>query len=195
MTANIPKVLKVGGSLFDLPDLRERLHSMLAALGTGPLVLFPGGGASANVIREWDRLHRLGEESSHWLAIRSLSLNAHLLHAFFPDARLIHAREQLADGINLVEPFAWAWRDEDNPGHCPHTWSVTSDSLALRLAQTWGADELILLKSVDFPAGTSWNQAARKGLVDTYFPLRMAAAPLNVRWSNPRGSGHLVVVP
>jgi aspartokinase-like uncharacterized kinase len=66
-----PVVVKVGGSLFDLPDLGPRLEVWLGARRS--VVLVPGGGPTTDVVRALDRTHRLGEEAAHWLALRSIS--------------------------------------------------------------------------------------------------------------------------
>ena len=68
-------VVKVGGSLFDLPDLGTRLAAWLRQFEESNVLLVPGGGAAADAIRDFDRVHQLGEETSHWLAIQALSLN------------------------------------------------------------------------------------------------------------------------
>ena len=60
-------VFKVGGSLFDLPDLGQRL-AWLAEAQLSTVLLVPGGGPTAEIIRNLDRRHRLGEEAAHWLA-------------------------------------------------------------------------------------------------------------------------------
>src|SRR5437868_6532113 len=83
-------VVKVGGSLFDLPNLRERLRSFLKSLDASAVLLIPGGGRATDVIRDLDRRHSLGEEASHWLALRSLSLNAHVLAELLSPARVVH---------------------------------------------------------------------------------------------------------
>src|SRR5258708_14485560 len=74
-----PIVVKVGGSLFDMPDLRPRLIQFLRRLSCPEVALVPGGGRIVDAIRHLDRWHGLGEEASHWLALRALSLNAHFL--------------------------------------------------------------------------------------------------------------------
>src|SRR5687768_5997933 len=66
---------KVGGSLFDLPDLRERLVRWAASV-EDRILLVPGGGEAADVIRRLDRVHHLGESPAHWLAIRMMQVNA-----------------------------------------------------------------------------------------------------------------------
>jgi hypothetical protein len=64
---------------------------------------------------------------------------------------------------------------------------VTSDSIAARVAEVVGAD-LVLLKSVDLPAGLSWEVAAAGGLVDATFGSIVARAGLQLRWVNLRRS-------
>src|SRR6516162_7930908 len=80
-----PIVVKVGGSLLDLLDLGLRLRAWLAQQTRSRLLLLPGGGPTADVVRELDRRHRLGEAASHWLALRCLSVNAWLLSALLPE--------------------------------------------------------------------------------------------------------------
>jgi len=149
-------VVKVGGSLYDWPDLGPRLRAWLAALAPAQALLVPGGGPAADVIRALDRRHALGEEASHWLALQALSLNARFLQALLP-------------GAVIVDAYEFARQDEGRPGALPHTWDVTSDSVAARVAQVNGARRLVLLKSTDFPEGIDAEEAGRRGLVDTYF--------------------------
>jgi hypothetical protein len=53
------------------------------------------------------------------------------------------------------------------------------------VAHLLGGCELVLLKSLDLPAGLSWPDAARTGLVDDYFP-EAAAGLQQVSWLNAR---------
>jgi aspartokinase-like uncharacterized kinase len=167
-------VVKVGGSLFDLPDLGRRLQDWLTAQATRAILLVPGGGPAADVIRQYDRLHGLGEERAHWLALMALALNARLLSGLLPQAVVVpHTRalETLwqQGKIPVLDLYAFAEADEGQPGSLPHSWAVTSDSLAARVARAAGARELILLKSTALPAGMDWAEAGRRGLVDAYF--------------------------
>ena len=51
----------------------------------------------------------------------------------------------------------------------PRSWQVTGDSIAARIAECLGADELVLLKSTDPPSTPSRRIASRLGLVDGFF--------------------------
>src|SRR5262245_30988403 len=84
-------VVKVGGSLYDLPDLGPRLRAWLGQRPELAPLLVPGGGAVVDFVRNLDRRHRLGEEASHWLALRGLTLQAHFLAALLPNAVVVNA--------------------------------------------------------------------------------------------------------
>jgi aspartokinase-like uncharacterized kinase len=172
-----PVVVKVGGSLFDLPDLGKRLEKWLESLGCSDVILAAGGGVAADVVREMDRVHKLGEEKSHWLALESLGLTTSLLMALAPPSlRLYRLGEPGPDGRSFAvqDLHAFACWDEGRPGCLPHRWDVTSDSLAARVAEVIGEGELVLLKSVTIPPDMDWAEASRRGYVDGYFPTMVA---------------------
>ncbi len=180
-------MIKVGGSLFDLPDLGERLQKLAEQIASGPLIFFPGGGAGADVIRDLDRRHRLGAEHAHWLALRALTMNAEFLQVLLPGWPLALWPDVPARAI--LEPYAFASADESAPGHLPHTWEVTSDSLAVRAAYVLGATDVLLLKSTAPEAQGTWEDASRLGLVDAFFPVALRQAPgLKVHLVNLRGA-------
>lgn len=179
-------VAKVGGSLYDLPDLADRLRTWAA--GAGRAVLFvPGGGAGADVIRGLDRLHAIGDHAAHGLALRVLTVNAHLLAELLS----VPVRHDLGDRppeVAVLEPFTFCQADEGRPGALPQSWKVTSDAIAARVAELASAD-LALLKSVEMAVGMNWQEAAAAGLVDETFPSVAARARLRVEWVNLRSRG------
>jgi aspartokinase-like uncharacterized kinase len=207
MANNAWIIVKVGGSLFDLPDLRHRLRAMLRLRGAAYVLLVPGGGATADAIRAFDIAHQLGEEASHWLAIQALSLNARMLQELLPEARIVReipepdapardaksapagasSSDENRSRFFLLDALPFFHADEQRPDHLPHRWDVTSDSLAVRAATLAEAHELILLKSVAWEA-RDWTEAARSGIVDRYFAqaLQQAPAALRVRLINLR---------
>jgi 5-(aminomethyl)-3-furanmethanol phosphate kinase len=186
-------VVKVGGSLFDLPDLGRRLDAFLRRLPfpPSPILLVPGGGTTADVVRAMDRCHRLGEERAHWLALFSLSLNARFLAELLPQAEVVEAPEDAATvqargGVAVLDAHSFALADEGRPGALPHRWEVTSDSVAARVAVASEATRLVLVKSTNLPPGLGWTEAGRRGLVDAYFAQVVTGTNLEVGWVNLR---------
>lgn len=186
-------VVKVGGSLFDWPALGPALRACVDSLRTRRVVLVPGGGALADAIRNLDRVHRLGEEDSHWLAMQALGVNAGFLKLLLPKARIVWAGDELSGRsvgkVQILDPDRYFMTDEIGPAPLPHSWKVTSDSLSARVALNCGAEELILLKSVRWDRAGDWDGASAAGVVDPYFPRvfgTMLSKNLRVRVINLR---------
>ena len=169
-------VVKVGGSLYDLPDLGARLRTWLKSLTASRILVVPGGGPTADVIREYDHIHALGEVAAHKLALRAMTLNAwfmtELLGGFVP---ILDPLSTTWVGLALLDAYAFCRHDEVQ-GMLPESWDCTSDSIAAATALKLGASELILLKSSD----------VAEGLLDPVFPSLVAAASLSVRTVNFR---------
>jgi aspartokinase-like uncharacterized kinase len=188
----LPIVLfKLGGSLLTLPDLGDRVRAALQQRPHARGLLVVGGGAAAEVVREWDRRHHLGDALAHQLAIKAMSVTAFLAAAILEQARVaaslgeIHAAWE--DGglpVLLAESMLAAL--ESPTDRLPPSWDVTSDSIAAWLAPRTGADELVLLKSADLPAG-GIAAAVRSGMVDRCFPDLIEAVP-KLSWVNLRSS-------
>jgi aspartokinase-like uncharacterized kinase len=176
-------VVKVGGSLYNLADLGPRLRAWLAKQNATRMLLVPGGGPTADVIRAFDARHRLGEEAAHWLALRALTLNAHFLAHLLPGTTIIDDPAR-CPRLALLDVHAFACADEGRLGCLPHDWRVTSDALAARVAVTTRADGLVLLKSRTLPSDLSWEEAGRQGFVDEMFAA--VAARLRVQVVNLR---------
>ncbi len=169
-------VVKLGGSLLDWPDWPGCLTRYLASRPDVRPVLVIGGGRFADVLRDLDHLHGLGEARSHALALQILDTTAHLAAALLPgsvvvtDLAEIRATHELGQ-VPIFAPRSFLDRqDQEAADPLPHAWSTTTDSIAARLAREVRA-ELVLLKSCPLPADCpDWTTAARLGLVDLEFP-------------------------
>ena len=154
-------VVKVGGGLLASPGHLDAVLAELADAGsTRRLLVIPGGGPFADAVREVDRQLTLSDEAAHWMAVLAMDQYAHLLVSrlrtggIVSDAAAIAA--QLDQGrLPVLAPFRWL-RDADP---LPHSWDVTSDSIAAWFAGEVGARRLVLVK----PPGAG-DQA-----VDPYF--------------------------
>lgn len=181
-------VAKVGGSLLDHPGLAVRLSEWLGRLGEDrQTVLVPGGGPFAESVRALDRIHALGDERAHALAIRSMSVSAYVLAALVPGLRVVDVSElgeaAPAGPASVLTLAGWLERDRSPLSELPAGWDVTSDSIAASMALHLGAADLYLVKRVDLPPGCTLERAARLGLVDPYFPTIAGPIP-KVCWIN-----------
>jgi aspartokinase-like uncharacterized kinase len=173
-------VVKVGGSLFDLPDLGPRLRGWLDCLSARPVLLVPGGGPTADVVRAWDRVHALGEETAHWLALSALTFNARFMAELLKARMVADSCTLAADEVAVLDAYAFARADEGRPGSLPASWDSSSDSVAARCAVVCGAARLVLLKSVALPNGMRWSDAAEHGFVDRNFAV-VLTQPIEVQ--------------
>jgi len=186
-------VFKIGGSLFDLPDLPDVIQQVLDQRAGSVPLLVAGGGAAADLIRDWDRVHHLGEEAGHELALEAMDLTASFLARFFPEARLVRSEQQVqmavTDGALSILCAGCFLKAAEAHGHAPleHSWRVTSDSIAAWTAGLLAAAELVLVKSVPAPHGMTVAAAARAGLVDESFPAVAANLPA-IGWVNARAA-------
>ncbi len=184
-------VFKLGGSLLLLDDLAVRLRAVLDQRPDDQPLIVVGGGSATDVVREWSVTHTLSEVESHWLAVRSLSLNRALVHRLLPESREVSSREDVLQRIDSRTPLLLDVEDcllaAERQQRCPlpKCWDVTTDSIAAWVAHDWAAAELVLLKSVGLPSELAVSEAAARGLVDSHFPLVAPNLP-RVSWCNLR---------
>ncbi len=178
------RVVKVGGSLLGWKDLPAALATWLAQQSPAVNVLVAGGGEFGEAIRRADAMHGLGEEAAHWLCVDALSVTARLLGAIANVAVVSEAEELPSVGPSICvfdpAPFLRNIEPLQLLERLPHTWEVTSDSIAGRIAESLAASELVLLKSC--------LPVENEGYVDDYFPVAASKLPpircVNLRSSN-----------
>ena len=163
-------VMKLGGSLLDLPDLAQRFARFVESWRS-PVVVIVGGGQTADVGRRYDAVHKLDEETSHWLALRAMQVNTHLAAAILQRTQIVSDTVGCqaawgADHMALVDPLLWLQAEHKSGIVVPHCWSFTSDSIAAHIAHQLGAAYLTLLKSTVPNAPCAVACAARLGVVD-----------------------------
>jgi aspartokinase-like uncharacterized kinase len=169
-----PVVVKVGGSLYDLADLGPRLQRWLEGLVDNLVLLVPGGGPMVDVLRDLDRKHRLGQETSHELAVRMLAVNARFLAALVKQSLVVDSLDACCavwdqHGIPILDCHVFLCAGSEREAILPHSWDTTSDSIAAYVAWRAGAQRLVLLKSTDDPTNGDWSEAARLGIIDPWF--------------------------
>jgi 5-(aminomethyl)-3-furanmethanol phosphate kinase len=153
----MPLVVKLGGSLYShLPGLVPVFRS-----STRPLLIVPGGGPFADAVRHAG----LDDETAHWEAIAAMDrYGRHIASHGLPVTDRLAAPER-----TVVFLPGRSLRERDP---LPHTWDVTSDTIA-----AWAAVELrlglLLVKSVDWMRenGTLLEHVDSPGKTDIVDPL------------------------
>ena len=151
MTASRPlRVVKLGGSLLDSPQLAQRLPRWVARQSPAQHVIVVGGGPFADALRILQPRLGLTDVATHWLAIRGMSLSAQHVQTVleaaghsWPLVDRIDDRETRR--VLLLDAETMLRHATDD--RLPENWSVTSDSIAAWVAIRRQAAELVLLKS------------------------------------------------
>jgi aspartokinase-like uncharacterized kinase len=142
-------LIKIGGSLYHCPDLSAISGAWAKLAEAHRLLLLPGGGPFADQVRAADVHFKLSDKAAHWMAILAMDQYAYLLADLIPQAALVHdltsaAAACAAGRLAILAPSALL-RQLDP---LPHSWQITSDSIAAWLAKYSDIQLLVLLKSV-----------------------------------------------
>lgn len=186
-------VVKLGGSLYDLPDLGERVAALIASFPDHRFLIFPGGGDAADLVRNWQPHFGWTDAVAHEIAIASLDFNAVMLANVLPQASVVKSgsdAEQVWRAARLPILAPTEFLQATDAGDLPHDWTVTSDSLAAWVTLKWPAEELWLCKSV--PCPTNSSAAVSTGNVDPHFSHLTSQLPC-MRWCNLRGGTELEI--
>jgi probable H4MPT-linked C1 transfer pathway protein len=170
--ASVPRcvvstVVKLGGGVLADPECFEAVLSAIGALAReSPLVVVPGGGPFADAVRDQSARLGLSDEASHWMAVIAMDQYAHLIASRLAGALLVATPSEIGGAIRagrlpVLAPSRWL-READP---LPHSWDVTSDSIAAWVAGELGAPQLVLVKPPH----------AVGELVDAYFPRAVPA--------------------
>ena len=128
-----PLVVKLGGSLHhQIPEIVP----LLCQSGR-PLLVVPGGGLFADAVRQ----ERVDDDAAHWMAIAAMEQYAWVIASHgMRTTDILTIPETTAVFLPYI-----SMRLHDP---LPHSWDVTSDSIAAWIAAELGI-ELLVLKSVD----------------------------------------------
>ncbi len=165
-------VVKLGGGMLRRPALLQPvLDAIAGAARRRRLLVVPGGGPFADAVRAADAAFALGDDVAHWMAVLATDQLAHLVASRLAGAALAESLGGIeaahrAGRVPVLAPYRWL-READP---LPHSWAVTSDSVAAWVAGAVGARRLVLVK----PAGARGDR-----LVDDQFA---AALPDGVAW-------------
>ncbi len=179
MSADTPDtVIKVGGALGREGDgalLRSFCAALVDVSGRHRVLVVPGGGSFADLVRAETERYGLSESAAHWMAV--LGMDAYgqvLLDLLGPHADGDPAGEAvlspraagsawLRSRIPVLLPYRLVRREDP----LPHGWEVTSDAIAAWVAVLTKAKRLVLVKPGE--------SAADAPPIDGYLLSRLAS--------------------
>lgn len=172
-------VVKLGGSLYNTPELRHWLTALTDYSKQQPIVIVPGGGPFADQVRTAQTLHHFDDSHAHHMALLGMAQFGILMSGIVPQCQLVRYSE-----INksAMQPLS-IWLPDDDllaVRELKHSWSVTSDSLAIWLSQQLEADELIIIKHAE-NIPTSITHLVNDQILDTGFKDFHQALPISTR--------------
>ncbi len=198
-------VLKVGGSLSRGQNLAA-LCQTIGRLGSQHrLLIVPGGGDFADTVRHHYRRYHVSGTTAHRMALLAMDQYGWLLSDLIPDSSAVRgvlsARATAATG-RVPILLAASLLIEADP--LPHSWQVTSDSIAAWIARLVGATRFVMLKDVDGLFSDQSNTAHllpvmnvkdlknQQGGVDEYLGTVLAARDLETWIINGQQPDRLV---
>ena len=140
-------VIKLGGSLTNKGQEIVHFLSDYAKTNCLSFVIIPGGGQFVEVIRELAERMAVSEDAAHWMAVLAM----HQYGFFLVDGEaaipLVDSIEEVSDAghICIVLPYNILKADDS----LPHTWDVTSDTIAAFIAHKLGEKRFIKVTDVD----------------------------------------------
>jgi aspartokinase-like uncharacterized kinase len=174
-------VVKIGGSLAYAAELPAWLAA-LALHGGGRVVIVPGGGPFADLVRRAQAHQGYADATAHAMALLAVAqyglMMAGIEGRLVAAAGLSQIREVLATGRVPV----WIPGPDGAPG-VRASWEVSSDSLALWVAGQVGATDLALIKSrAPSPGVHRAPDLSAQGSLDAVFPGALACTAVETWW-------------
>jgi 5-(aminomethyl)-3-furanmethanol phosphate kinase len=169
-----PTVIKLGGSFALESELRDWINAI--AVHTGRIVVVPGGGPFADIVRTAQEQMRFDDRTAHRMAVLAMEQYGYAIAGMSkrlqPADSLEAIRQGLADGkVPVWLPVKMVLADAG----IPQSWDVTSDSLAAWLAGRLGAERLILVKHIVSGESTSLaSNLVASNMIDKEFPKFLA---------------------
>ncbi len=144
-------VVKVGGSIASFP---ERLRSLCLKLSEiskkHRLIVIPGGGEFADVVRNLDKMFSLSCSATHKMAILSMDQYGLMLSDLTPNSVIVCKLQEIKSILDLgrlpVFLPSKLFFDEDP---LENSWNVTSDSIAVYIAHRLNVSRVLLVTDVD----------------------------------------------
>ncbi len=143
-------VLKVGGSLAEYPKKLMRLCQELSVLAEAHRILIvPGGGKFADIVRKIDKIYRLSNNAAHKMAILAMDQYGFFLSDITPNSYVSCSLDEASNVTNRKLPILLPSKHMLHEDTLEYSWDVTSDTITAYIADLLDAKKLILVTDVD----------------------------------------------
>jgi aspartokinase-like uncharacterized kinase len=174
-------VVKIGGSLAYAAELPAWLAA-LALHGGGRVVIVPGGGPFADLVRRAQVHQGYADATAHAMALLAVAQYGLMMAGI--EGRLVAASglSQIREVLTTGRVPVWIPGPDGVPG-VRASWEVSSDSLALWVAGQVGATDLALIKSrAPSPGVHRAPDLSAQGSLDAVFPGALACTAVETWW-------------
>ncbi len=135
-------IVKMGGSVIsrwrDLVDIFLEVNSILHR----KILLIPGGGEIAEIVRGMN----VDDENAHWMALAAMEINGYYLASLGAnELRPESFGEINPRNVDVLLPYVLLRKNDE----LPHSWDVTSDSIAIWVAGKLKVGKVIKVTDVD----------------------------------------------
>lgn len=144
-------VVKVGGSLALYPEkLRDLCTKLTEISQKHKLIIVPGGGEFADVVRILDTRFSLSCGASHKMAILGMDQYGFLLSDLMHDSVAVNTLEEIDFSLEHRKlPIFFPSNLLLKEDQLENSWNVTSDAIALYIAKKLGTPKVLLITDVD----------------------------------------------
>ena len=146
--------IKFGGSLTKDKKVLENLCREIENLSRNyDLVIVPGGGEFADLVRDYDKKLNLPTEISPKMAILAIDQAGFLISKSFKNPVFIHELNgfrnynKIKNKVKIFIPSKFLFEVPES--ELKHSWDITSDSISAYIAEKLNAEKLIILTDVD----------------------------------------------
>jgi 5-(aminomethyl)-3-furanmethanol phosphate kinase len=179
-------VLKLGGSYALTDQLQGWLE--VIARAAGRVVVVPGGGPFANVVKAAQLQMKFDDCAAHHMALLAMAQYGCAIASLHSGFVLAQSANEIKAGLQSARVPVWSPIPMALAAHeLPASWEVSSDSLAVWLAERLCARRVVLIKRIDLSCGQApIVDLVRRGVVDPFLPRLLSKSTLETYIVGPK---------
>ena len=144
-------IIKIGGSLLgNSSTFKKLLYTINDLAKQHSIVIVPGGGTFADLVREFHTQYGFSNTTAHKMAIMSEDIVGILIGEYLKNGIFTKNLNEISNILKRLKiPILLPSKILLELDELPHSWDVTSDSISIYLAHKLNISTVILVKDVD----------------------------------------------